>query len=163
MDWKKIEDYDYSINQNGEIRNDLTEKNLKGWINSKGYHEVEIRKNGKSKYFKIHRLLYKYFKDDYKEELFVDHIDRNRLNNSLDNLRMVTPQQNCCNINFYKNTSSKYKGVHFNKSIKKWIARIQINKKQIHLGCYKTEEEAAKVYNKYIDDNNLEYYSKNIF
>jgi len=159
--WKKIDDYDYSININGEVRNNKTGKILKGWINRKGYYKVGLSKNDKRKIFTIHRLLYKYFKDDYQEELDIDHIDKNRKNNNLENLRMVNNQQNSCNRTKQKNCSSIYKGVHFDKSRNKWQSYIYINYKKIQLGCYQTQEEAAKAYNDYIDENNLTYYSKN--
>jgi len=165
MIWKKINDYDnYSISEEGQVRNDLTGYILKNRIDKDGYFTVALSKNSNRKDLKIHRLLCKCFKDDFQEYLQVDHIDKNRQNNNLENLRMVNNQQNSSNQNKTKsNTTSKYKGVSFNKATKKWTAMIQNNLKAIFLGRYETELEAAKAYNDYIDQNNLEYYSKNIF
>jgi len=163
MIWKKIQEYDYSINEEGEVRNDLTGIIRKNHLDKYGYFIIYLYKNNYRKEFRIHRLLCKYFKEDYSEELQVDHIDKNRQNNNLNNLRMVTPQQNASNRNKQKNSSSKYKGVCFKKNEKKWQARITINLKTIQIGYFNTQEEAAKAYNDYIDQNNLEYYSKNIF
>ena len=74
---------------------------------------------------------------------------------------MVTPHQNSLNISKYKNATSKYKGVCFDKKRNKWLSYISIDKKQKILGYYLTEIEAAQAYNKVIIDNNLEYYILN--
>ena len=161
MIWKKIQDYNYSINENGEVRNDKTGRILKNYISNRGYFYTSLNNNNKQKAFTIHRLLAKYFKDDYSEELDVDHIDRNRLNNNLENLRMVTRQENLCNVSSHKDSSSKYKGVYYNKRRLKWHTSIYNNGKKIHLGYYNSELEAAQAYKNYIYENNLEYYSKN--
>ena len=162
MEWKKIEDYDYSINENGQVRNDKTGNILKATLDSIGYYGVKLYKNSEAKTFRIHRLLGKYFLEDFNEISQVDHIDRNRTNNNLDNLRMVSQQQNIWNTTKQKNCTSIYKGVYHYKRTNKWIAAITINKKRIHLGCYDKELEAAQSYNKYLEENNLEYYPKNI-
>jgi len=164
MIWKKIQEYDYSINELGQVKNDLTGRILKNILGSHGYYCVVLCKDGKKKHFSIHRLLCKCFKEnEYSEELFVDHIDRNRLNNNLNNLRMVNHRENICNQTKKKNRSSIFKGVYFNTTKNKWQVAITFNYKQIYIGRYETELEAAKAYNDYIDQNNLQYYSKNIF
>tara|TARA_R110000868_G_scaffold138711_1_gene353060 strand:- start:10 stop:465 length:456 start_codon:yes stop_codon:yes gene_type:complete len=68
----------------------------------------------------------------------VDHIDRNRLNNSVDNLRLVNHQQN----NFNRNA----KGYTFNKQRQKYHAQIMVNGTQIFLGLFNTAEEAHEAY-----------------
>ena len=75
-----------------------------------------------------------------------DHIDGNGLNNQRYNLRTATHTQNQRNRkNFIKGTS-KYKGVSLNKKNKKWIVRIRNGGKQIYLGHFLDEIEAAKKY-----------------
>ena len=103
-----------------------------------GYIQVQLYVNGKAKACYAHRLVAKTFLKDYSEDLEVDHIDRCRNNNSLDNLRMVTVSENMQNIDC--------KGYHLNKLNKKWQARISINGKGIYLGSYDTEEEAREAY-----------------
>jgi hypothetical protein len=162
MNWIKIDDYDYSINELGEIKIDKSGKIMKNHLNNRGYYSVSLSKNGKKKNFLLHRLLAKYFLENYSEDLYVDHIDKNRQNNNLENLRMVNNQQNTSNQTKQKNCSSIYKGVHFFKRVNKWQSYIMIYYKRIHLGYFDTELEAAQTYNNYIDENNLIYYSKNI-
>ena len=161
MIWKKIDDYDYSINENGDVRNDKTGRILKVIINTRGYLTVGLYKNGVPKIKKIHRLLARYFLPDFSEDLVVDHINRVKTDNSLENLRMVTFQQNSCNQTKRKNGSSIYKGVFFNKGNGKWRCQIRINDKIKQIGYFNTELEAGKAYNQYINDNNLIYHPKN--
>jgi hypothetical protein len=72
----------------------------------------------------------------------VDHIDRDRLNNRIDNLRSVTRSVNCHNI--AARSSSGEKGVTAaSKNNGAWEARIMVNRKAIYLGSYQTKEEAA--------------------
>ena len=83
---------------------------------------------------------------------FVDHIDRNRSNNRIENLREVTNQQNSFNMNKCvsingKLPSSNYKGVTWDKSRNSWIAYIKINRKTKYLGRFIDEIEAAQAYN----------------
>jgi len=78
----------------------------------------------------------------------IDHIDRDKLNNTRDNLRPATYQQNNRNTGKKKSSSSKYKGVHWNKRRNRWMARLCINYKSITLGQFLTEAEAALAYNR---------------
>ena len=77
----------------------------------------------------------------------VDHIDRNPLNNHRINLRICTKAQNQQNCKGRGGTS-KYKGVCWEKRRKKWRATIKNNGKQVHIGEFCDEKEAAKAYNK---------------
>lgn len=78
-------------------------------------------------------------------EMVVDHIDHNGLNNQKSNLRICTGSQNGGN-SISKGGSSMYKGVCWYKSKNKWIAYITYNYKRYHLGYFKLEETAARVY-----------------
>ncbi len=68
----------------------------------------------------------------------LDHINQNRIDNRIINLRSVTNQENRFN--------SKAKGYCWDKGSNKWMTQIMINNKQIYLGRYNTEEEARKSY-----------------
>lgn len=78
----------------------------------------------------------------------VDHIDGNPLNNLIYNLRECNDSQNQMNKRKCKQTtSSKYKGVSFFKRDKKWKAEIYVNRKNLFLGLFVYEIDAAKAYN----------------
>jgi len=91
----------------------------------------------------IHRELLNFPKDKN-----VDHINRNRLDNRKENLRLATVSQNGINSDKRKDkTSSIYKGVSWSKHANMWKARINFNKKEFHLGYFKLEDDAAEAYN----------------
>jgi hypothetical protein len=69
----------------------------------------------------------------------IDHIDRNRLNNKIDNLRAVTHQQNHFN-------RTKTKGYYYNKFRNKFTSSISFNDNYIFLGHFSTENEARQAY-----------------
>ena len=76
--------------------------------------------------------------------LQVDHRDRDGLNNQRSNLRVTTRAQNQRNQRKHSKGSSRYRGVC--KGYKGWLARISVDNKQISLGTFKTELEAALAY-----------------
>lgn len=82
------------------------------------------------------------------DSMVVDHKDHNTLNNQKVNLRVCTKAQNNINTSKRPNTSSKFKGVCYFKSRDKYIAYIEHASKRTYLGYHKTEEDAAKAYNK---------------
>jgi hypothetical protein len=82
--------------------------------------------------------------------MLVDHRNRNSLDNRRANLRLATPSQNSYNrqkINS-KKTSSKYRGVTYNKRDNKWTSRIKVNGKTLWLGYFDNEMDAGRVYDK---------------
>jgi hypothetical protein len=79
--------------------------------------------------------------------LFADHINHNTFDNRKANLRPATQTQNNRNRRKFSGVSnSKYKGVYWKKHLKKWVAQIGVDRKVIHLGCFKKEKDAAKAY-----------------
>lgn len=90
--WKKIERNDnYSINKQGQVRNDKTSHIKKPTLNKRnGYLVVDLYKDNKREKVPIHRLVAEAFIPNPENKLTVDHIDGNRQNNSIDNLRWAT-------------------------------------------------------------------------
>lgn len=74
----------------------------------------------------------------------LDHIDRNPLNNQLNNFRLATDPQNSMNRGLVANSTSGFKGVSLRN--KKYRANIKANGRHMHLGYFDTALEAAKVY-----------------
>ena len=81
-----------------------------------------------------------------KPREIVDHIDRDPLNNTLGNLRVVTKQENAMNAGVRSDNSTGYKGVSYHKRSGKYRAYIAINGKQKHLGLYTSADDAARAY-----------------
>ena len=119
----------------------------KWYLGSDGYAARTIvfkRIDGKQpkKNIYMHRLLIKISKG-----FETDHINRNKLDNRKVNLRRVNRSQNSINISLRSNNVSGFKGVHWNKQRNKWRVKLNVNKKEIYLGLYVTQEEAALAYN----------------
>ena len=116
---------------------------LVGWqtiCGKKPYRKISI--NYKTYY--QHQLIFLYHHGYIPK--YIDHIDRNSLNNNIENLRESTQSQNCANKLKNKNNTSGYKGVTYNKKEKKWQAQIMVNYKHKNLGFFDKPEDGAKAY-----------------
>lgn len=87
----------------------------------------------------VHRLINKPEKNQ-----LVDHINRNKKDNRLCNLRNTDKSLNAFNSKIRSNNTSGITGVEFRKDTKRWTASIRKNCKVIRLGCFATKEEAAR-------------------
>lgn len=108
------------------------------WSFDGGYARRAIQVSGKHIKIYMHRLLMGFPSET------VDHINRNKIDNREDNLRVCGQQKNCSNSPKKKNNSSGYMGVSFDKSMRGWEAYIHPNRKKIHLGYFSDKESAAK-------------------
>jgi hypothetical protein len=109
-----------------------------------GYKMITLSKNSVKKSFMVHRLVMASFFG--KSNLHVDHIDGNKTNNNISNLRYCSHRENHSFDNVKKKRSSKYVGVSWNTKKGKWTAQISINNKNKYLGSFLTEKDAADAY-----------------
>ena len=113
---------------------------IAGYVHkASGYIHVKIN----TKAFKAHRLVFLYH-HGYLPEC-VDHIDGDKANNKIENLRAATKEQNSCNQKVRSTNKSGCKGVKWNSVSKKWQVGICKNYKNIHLGLYEDLELASLV------------------
>jgi hypothetical protein len=101
--------------------------------------------------YPAHRLAWFYCFEEGPIDL-IDHIDRNRSNNKLDNLREATMSENMRNTDLAPTNSSGFRGVSYVKSNGKFLAQIKINGINTNLGHYTTPEEASIVYWTKVDE-----------
>jgi hypothetical protein len=128
----------YAITRDG-----LVVRFLKPRKSDKGYSITNVNGNKL-----IHRLLYETYVGLIPNGMQIDHINRYKTDNRLENLRLCTNSQNHANMGkIGKNQTSAYKGVCFQGG--KWIAQIGHQGEKILIGRYDTELEAVKIYNKY--------------
>jgi len=111
-----IKDYeDYLIFEDGGVLSIKTNKFLKPGKTPNGYLFVHLYKNGKSKPFKIHRLVGLHYIPNSYNKPFIDHIDRDKTNNDISNLRWATRSENQINRTYNKNKKLKEKNICKNK------------------------------------------------
>jgi HNH endonuclease/AP2 domain len=104
---------------------------------------VQIKIDGKL--YLAHRLAWLYVHGSIPS-FHMDHINRVRNDNRLQNLRLVTRKENNENTVMRKDNKSGYKGVSWNKTKRKWIAQISHNKKNTQIGSYDDPKEAHMAY-----------------
>lgn len=110
-----------------------------GRMHNRGYWRIACGR----KCYLAHRLAWFFCYGVWPKE--IDHIDNNKLNNSIDNLREVTHQLNQLNMPLRSNNTSGVKGVNWDKQTGSWRTRVVIKGKYFSAGHFKeiTEAEAA--------------------
>ena len=103
-----------------------------------GYRSICINYN---KYLE-HRLIYLYHHGVLPK--YIDHVDGNPANNSIENLRECSSMQNHFNEKKPKNNTSGIKGVSFHKTTQKWRANVFLGYKQYYLGLFNDIQDAEK-------------------
>ncbi len=103
-----------------------------------GYLQASV----KSKLYSLHRLAWLYIYGTRPKNQ-IDHINRNRTDNRISNLRDVTNQQNMCNAGTYNTNTSGRAGVYWDKRDSRWRACIVNKGKYLSLGYFKTFDEAV--------------------
>lgn len=111
------------------------------FISDTGYAIRTVWKNGKTTKVRMHRFLM-----GAKKGEFVDHINMDKLDNRMSNLRLCNNAQNMRNSSLRSNNTTGFKGIRQNWN--KWLARIKVNYQEKYLGSFNSKEEAALAYNK---------------
>ena len=143
----EIKDYpNYLIYDDGRIYSKFGKgRFLKPCNNGRGYMQVSLCKDGKRKQMFVHRLIALHYIDNPENKGEVDHIDRDKTNNDISNLRWCSHSENGLNKDVYG--AIKIRGV--SKIGNRFRSSIKIDGKPKHLGYYDTPEEAGEVFNNF--------------
>lgn len=122
------------------IRKEGINKLEAGHITKCGYHSIMINKIN----YRSHRLAWVYVYGSIPHRMQIDHINHDRSDNRIANLRLVTNQENQRNRRYTGNSSGVI-GVCFDKARSKWKPHIKVDQKLINLGRFNTLEEAIAI------------------
>jgi len=164
-EWRDIPNYEgyYQASDKGRVRSlDRTVvfrngrekfykgKIIKGSLNEDGYRQTTLSGDGICRNFKFSQLVAMAFlgHEPNGHELVVDHINGDKSDDRVENLRIVSHRANTtiCFRSNEESFSSQYVGVHWNKKSSKWKAQIEHEGVSLHLGLYNTEIEAFNAY-----------------
>jgi hypothetical protein len=136
----------YGYNEiTGEVFRSESSQILRGEL-TKGYIRLHFYCKGAHYRAGAHRIAWLLHYGVFPPiEMQIDHINRERTDNRIANLRLATNGQNKANSS--PRECSNYRGITFDAERSKWTASIQHNEKSIYLGRYQTQEEAARAYN----------------
>lgn len=109
------------------------------------------------KRYSVHRLVWLYHHGCFPTN-DIDHIDGDRLNNRIENLREATRKENTLNTGMRTNNTSGYKGVSWNKRAGKWSSEAWMNGKKNYLGLFLTPSAASNAYNTFCKEHHGEFY-----
>jgi len=133
----------YLIYEDGKVQNKKTKRYLKQCNDNFGYKIVNLYKDGKRKTFRIHRLVAEQYIPNPDNKPQVDHMNRDRTDNRIQNLRWVTISENQQNTGTRKDNTSGIKNISYDKSDKLYRYQKNINGKY-HNKLFNTLEEALE-------------------
>ena len=111
----------------------------------KGYIQVNCKaRTGKNKIYRAHRIVWEMFNGELKQDQSIDHINGNRKDNRIENLRVANHSDNMRNRKVGVNAASGVLGVAWHKPGSKWVVHISKNGKWSHVGYFEDFEDAVK-------------------
>tara|TARA_R100001163_G_scaffold61721_1_gene51933 strand:+ start:775 stop:1302 length:528 start_codon:yes stop_codon:yes gene_type:complete len=126
--WKKRPAYRIKIGQQA------------GCLNSEGYRMIKLKRS----IYLSHRIAYYMYHGVDPLEKQVDHINGNKADDRIKNLRLATCQENNFNKGLRRNNTSGFTGVHWRRGRQKWIATVQLRGNYKYLGIFNEKEDAIQ-------------------
>ena len=132
----------YAVSDVGEVYSLKRGNKMNLSIDRGGYYVVRLSKNGIKRKFFVHRIVYGSFKGKLSDKLVVDHINSNKLDNRIENLRQITSRENTARAK----VSPFGRGVKYFKERNMYGSFIQIEKIRYNLGYFSNCIDAQKAY-----------------
>lgn len=131
---------------------------LAGYVTEDNYRRARVD----GKYFYVHIMLWRMEGNSIPDGFMLDHIDGDRQNNVIANLRLATSRENQHNKFRQKEGTSEYKGVWYDAKKSKWKAAIRLPESRLYIGQFETELEAALAYDEIAREIHGEFAKLNI-
>lgn len=162
--WRDIPEYkdSYQISNLGRVKSKervryrkLIDQNvtypgklMKQHVDASGYFRITLCRDGKRILNLVHHLVFWTFNTHIvaKKGYHIDHVNQDQKDNRLENLQHIEERQNYIKRSLCSKKTSKYVGVCWDKSKNRWLATIRVGKRQVYLGLFKNEEDAAMAY-----------------
>jgi len=128
----------YLIYEDGRVFSKKRNIFLKYSLNDKGYKQVGLSNNGKQKTHTIHKLVAIHYIPNPKNYNEIDHFNRNKNDNNVENLRWCSRSENVRNRNISKNNTSGYKNIYYRENRNIWSVKYY----KICSKSFKTKKEA---------------------
>ena len=145
--WKDIAEFPgYQVSDLGRVRNAdgmIMKQHLSGSIDGCSYWRISLRKNNKYYHRFVHRLECTAFIPNTENKKTVDHINKIKKDNRLENLRWATSSENGLNRTFKPNSSTGQSCIWYYDLVKRYEVRIKRCRKYVFKKCYLTLEEAV--------------------
>ena len=152
----------YLIFEDGVIINTDTGKEMKPGLDKDGYYRITLSKDKKTKTFRLHRLIANAFIPNPDNKPCVDHINRNRIDNRIENLRWVSYKENSRNQSCYNKLGYQHITKRIDKTMKQGFTyQFNINRPELK-HCYSNKDLQVVIdyRNKFCNENEIEYNDK---
>ena len=147
--WKEIPSFErYQVSNMGNIRRG--NKLLTPGLDTDGYRQVNLYMNKKRYTRKVYRLVLNAFSPNIENKPQIDHINRIRIDDRLENLRWATSSENCKNKVGY---TEELHGIHWNKKNSTYVVKFMKDGVEQYFGSRKTLEDAKELRNISLKEN----------
>lgn len=127
---------------------------IAGSLYKNGYRHIRIN----TRSYLSHRIAYSiHHRIDLGQLLKIDHINGDRADNRISNLRLATNSQNLLNQKKRTGSSSEYFGVFFHKTRNRWVTRVTVDGRQKEIGTFTSETSAARAYDNYVKQHGSQF------
>lgn len=139
--WKNRPQCHFNSTSGCKLFNSQFAGKIAGGIDGRGY--IKVRLNDRK--YQAHRLIWILVKGETPNDLVIDHINHNRTDNRIENLRITTVADNFKNQVLRNTNTSGVSGVSWYERYGKWVARINHKEKRICLGYFENKDDAISV------------------